>query len=369
MRNRAVLLSLLLAFGCGKREKPAAAPQGGGTPAPVQPKATEPAPPPAPTPPAPDPEERKRKREELKAKVGELERALKDLEAKHEGEMKGLPEVGLLRRTYTQAILDARRKEAELEALRERQNELKKLAESSVRGKLKELRDERGKIAARQDAIQDAWRQSLEDAKLGTVEESPVKKDLDTIRDIKRQWFAATPLARRGAAKENERKIINDGFRGWLGEMPDRKRVVGQILGLPQAPKGKTPDSYDFTDLRFFLLLELMETQIEKQNIAVEKKELTENRGKLEAIQKELDAIDAKIHEHLVEGGEELQEYEELIDRLPLVQQSASYLSERVGVLKSTLDQIDELRQRHTSEEDGALKAVEEARKELAALR
>ena len=112
-----------------------------------------------------------------------------------------------------------------------------------------------------------------------------------------------------------------------------------------------------------------LEAQIEKQNIAVEKKELTENRGKLEAIQKELDAIDARIHEQLVEGGEELQEYEELVDRLPLVQQSASYLSERVGVLKATLDQIDELKQRQSNEDDEALKALEEARKELAALR
>lgn len=369
MRNRLLLLSLLLAFGCGKKGKPAP-PQGGGTPAPVEAtKPPEPAPPPAPTPPAPDPEERKRKREELKAKVAKLEKTWKGLDAKHAEEMKGLPEIGLLRRTYTQAILDARKKDAELSTMLDRQNDLKKLAESAVRGKLKELRDERTKIAARQDAIQDAWRQSLEDAKLGTVEESPVKKDLDTIRAVKRQWFAATPLARRGAAKESERKIINDGFRGWLGEVPERKRVVGQLLGLPQAPKGKTPESYDFTDLKFFLLLELMEAQIEKQNIAVEKKELTENRSKLEAIQKELDAIDAKIHEQLVEGGEELQEYEELVDRLPLVRQSASYLSERVGVLKSTLDQIDEIKERQAREDDEALKALEQARNELAALR
>jgi hypothetical protein len=305
----------------------------------------------------------------LKAKIAELEKASKEMEARHAAEQKGLAEIGLLRRTYTQAILDARRKEAELETMRERQNELKKLAESAVRGKLKELREEQSKIVARKDAIQDAWRQSTQDAQHGAIEESPVKKDLDTIRDVKRQWFAATPLARRGAAKDGERKIINDGFRGWLGEAPDRKRVVGQVLGLPQAPKGKTPDSYDFTDLKFFLLLELMEAQIEKQNIAVEKKELTDNRAKLDAIQTELDAIDAKIHEQMVAGGDELQEYEELIDRLPLVQQAASYMSERVGVLKATLDQIDEMRQRHSREEDEALKAIEQARKDLAALR
>jgi hypothetical protein len=369
MRNRALLCSLLLAFGCGKKEKPAPAQEGGGTPPPVNAQQQDPAPPPAPTPPAQDPEERARKREELKAKVAELEKAVKDLEARHAQELAGLPEVGLLRRTYTQAILDARKKEAELEGMLERQNELKKLAESSVRGKLKELRDERTKISARKDAIQDAWRQSTQDAEHGAVEESPVKKDLDTIRAVKRQWFAATPLARRGAAKESERKIINDGFRGWLGEVPDRKRVVGQVLGLPQAPKGKTPESYDFTDLKFFLLLELMEAQIEKQNIAVEKKELIENRKKLDAIQAELDAIDGKIHEQMVEGGDELQEYEELIDRLPLVQQSASYMSERVGVLKATLNQIDEMRQRQSGEEDAALKAIEQARKDLAALR
>jgi hypothetical protein len=251
----------------------------------------------------------------------------------------------------------------------ERQAELKGFADSDTRGKLKELRGERAKIEARQAKIQDAWRESMEEARLGTVEESPVKKDLDTIRAVKRKWFEATPLARRGTAKDGERKIINDGFRGWLGEAPDRKRVVGQVLGLPEAPKGKTPDSYDFTDLKFFILLELMEEQIERQNVAVEKKELSENRAKLDAIQAELDAIDRQIHEQMVAGGDELQEYEELVDRLPAAQKSASYMSERVSALRGTLKQLDELKERQSREEDEVLTTLDKARKELAGLR
>lgn len=363
MRNRVLLLCLLLATACGKKKGPA--PQQ----APVEQQKPVETPPPAPTPSQPDPEELKKKRAEIGAKIQELEKAKKEMEARHAEEKKGLPEIGLLRRTYMQAITDARSKENELARLLERQNELKKFAESAVRGKMKELRDEREKIKARQDTIQDAWRQSMADARLGTIEESPVKKDLDTIRVVKQQWFGATPLARRGTAKESEKKIINDGFRGWLGEAPDRKRVVGLILGLPQAPKGKTPDSYDYTDLKFFILLELMEEQLERQNIAVEKKELSENRTKLDAIQAELDAIDQKIHEQMVAGGDELQEYEELLERLPSAQQGATYMSTRVTELSATMKHLAELKERQGREEDEADDAIEKARKELAALR
>ncbi|HEX5135876.1 MAG TPA: hypothetical protein VFY93_02810 [Planctomycetota bacterium] len=365
MRNRAPLLALLLAFGCGKKEQPKTT-DGGATTAEAK-KPVEPAQPPAP--PAPDPAEIKKKRDELKAKVAEIEKARKDLEARHAEEKKGLPDLSMLRRTYIQAIVDARTKENELQRMLERQEELKRFAESAVSDKLKGLRETRKEIVTRQEAIQDAWRKSVQDDQLGVVEESPVKKDLDTLRAVKGQWFAATPLARRGTAKDGEKKIINEGFRGWLGEVPDRKRVVGAVLGLPQAPKGKTPDSYDFTDLKFFLLLQLMEQQMEKQNVAVEKKELVENLKKLDAIQAELDAVDAKIHEQVVEGGDEFQEYEDILSRLPLVQESASYLSTRVAELRGTLKQIDELKERQSQEEDDLLRSLEQARKELAKLR
>jgi len=294
---------------------------------------------------------------------------MKEMAARHEAELKGLPEIAPLRRTYIQAITDARSKEGELLGLQERYQELKKLAESAVRGKLKELRDERNKIKAREDTILDAWRKSQDDVAAGTVDESPVKKDLDTVRAVKVQWFAATPLARRGTAKESERKIINDGFRGWLGEVPDRKRVVGQVLSQPHGPKGKTPETYDFTDLKFFILLELMQEQLERQNIVVEKKELSEGREKLEAIRKEKDAIDERIREQMLAGGEELQEYEDLLERLPAVQDLAASLSTRVSELNGSLKQVSELKERQAREENDLDAALEAAKKELAALR
>ena len=366
MRNRVLLIALLLAPACGKKKAPAAPPQ----PAPVEKHAeAQPPPPQAPPPPPPDAEEQKRKRAEAAEKVRKLESDLKEMAARHEAERKGLPEIAPLRRTYIQAITDARSKESELAGLQERYQELKKFAESAVRGKLKELRDERDKIKARQDAIQDAWKKSLADVQGGAVDESPVKKDLDTVRAVKVQWFAATPLARRGTAKESERKTINDGFRGWLGEVPDRKRVVGQVLSQPLAPKGKTPETYDFTDLKFYILLELMQEQLERQNIVVEKKELSEGREKLEAIAKELDAADEKIREQMLAGGEELQEYEELLDRLPAVQDLAKSLSTRVTELNGILKQVAEMKERQEREENDADAALEAAKRELAALR
>jgi len=366
MRNRLLLFCLLLAFACGKKKTPAPAGGGSGETAQAQ---QQPSPPPAPTPSAEDREAMRKKRAELQAKVHEVEKSIKEMEERHDQELRKLPELGPLRRSYLQAIMDARSKENELQHMRERYDELKKLAESAVTGKLKSLRDERAKIQTRQDAIQDAWRQSQEDVAAGSVDESPVKKDLDTIRAVKQQWFIATPLARRGTAKESEKKIINDGFRGWLGEVPQRKRVVGETLAQPLGPKGKTPDSYDFTDLTFFILLETMEEQLEKQNIVVEKKELSEARDKLEAIQKELDAIDEKIHEQMVAGGDDLQEYEDLVERLPYVQGLASGLSTRVGELNAILKQVDEVKERQSQEENDAQKALDEAKRALAAVR
>jgi len=359
------VLLLLLAPACGKKQKPLPA---GAKPEPVaaqpQPQESPDPPPQAPPPSEPDPADTQT-RADLLAKVKELEKAIKDMEARHEEERKGLPEMGPLRSTYIQAIRDARAKESELLGMQERYEQLKKFAESAARGKLKELREERAKIEAQKSVIQDAWRQSQEDVAHGTVAESPVKKDLDTVRAVKQQWFAATPLARRGTAGESEKKIINDGFRSWLGDVPDRKRVVGQVLAQPLAPKGKTPDTYDFTDLSFFVLLELMQEQLERQNIVVEKKELSESRVKIEAFDKELDAMDEKIREQMLAGGEELQEYEELVDRLDGVKQTAAYLSTRVGELNAILKQVVELKDRQSREVDELDRALEQAKKQL----
>ncbi len=363
MRNRTLLLLVLLAPACGKKQKP---PPVGAPPQPVAAQPQEPpAPPPqAPPPSTPEPADPKR-RADAQAKVRELEKAIKDMEARHAEEKKGLPEMGQLRSTYIQAIRDARAKESELAGMQERYEQLKKVAESAARGKLKELREERGKIEERKSVILGAWRQSQEDVAMGTVTESPVKKDLDTVRAVKQQWFVATPLARRGTAGDSEKRIINEGFRGWLGDVPDRRRVVGQVLAQPLAPKGKTPDTYDFTDLSFFILLELMQEQLERQNIVVEKKELSESRVKIEAIDKELDAVDEKIREQMLAGGEELQEYEELVERLDGVRQTAAYLSTRVGELNGILKQVVELKERQSREMDEMDRALEAAKKEL----
>jgi hypothetical protein len=321
-------------------------------------------PPPPPSEPSPvEVEATKKARAELAAKVKDLEKALKEMDARHAQELKGL-DVVQLRRSYTQAIVDARRKENELEHLLQREQELKRFAESAARGKLKELRDQRAEIESRQRTIQDAWRQSAEEDSQGKVDE-PAKKDLETIRAVKAQWFAATPQARRGAAKESERKIISDGFRAWLGEVADRKRVVTDTLALREAPKGKTPDNYDFTDLKFFVLLELMEEQMERKNIAIERKELSESRAKLEAIQKELDGVDEKIRDQMTAAGEEFQEYEDLLERKEPLQKSASYLSTRVQELNAILKQVDEIKERQSREQNEAEAALESARKAL----
>jgi chromosome segregation ATPase len=313
--------------------------------------------------------ELQKQEEELEERVKELERARKEMAERHTKEDAGLVEIDVrIRRRFLQYIRDARDAEHKLERMVKRFRELENVVQSGATGKLQDLRDARDEIEKRRDEIQNAWQRSQDEARLGKIEESPVKKDLYLVRAVKRQWFAISAPARRGRPKSTEKRTINRSFRAWLKEVPARKQIVVRVLAQPLGPK-RTPDTYDFTNLDFYILLELLEDSLDRLNIAVENKELKRNRARLEQIQKELDTVEQRLNDHMAEGGHELSEYEDLLDRLPGARENASYLSTRVAEWARIFAEVEKIHTRQTKEADVARAALEHAREQLERVR
>ncbi len=365
-RARIVLLTLLLAA-CNGKDKP-----GGGKAPPA-------------LAPAPEAGEAERKAEEAAAarearrtellatqtgiaqRVAALEAAYKELAAANEREARDLPDPAMLRPRLSRLIQDVANEKSRLDQMEREYEELKKLAESSITGDLKTLRAERTAIEARYQEAQSGWRVALDEARAARVEESPVKRELDAVRAVKEKWFELTPAARRKTPGAQEGKAINDGLRAWLAEKPIRKEVVDKVLAQEVAPKGKTSANYDFGELDFYLLLELMEDVLDKLNIAVESKRLKGEEEKLRAIEAELDAISERIAKKMTEGGGDLEKYEDLASRLPNQRSKTADLQGALSSMRETFSRIEEARQGHLAAEEKAVAELNAAKKDLAA--
>jgi hypothetical protein len=361
-----------LAFACGEQRGPPPPP-----PAPRKAATPKPKKAPAVKPPAVDPAAAKvrdeaqrtelgKKRTALVARIAELTRIQQETEARLEQERAGLPRIDTrVRRRFMQYVQDARTAEHKLHRMEQRFQELEKVAKSGLTGKLKKLTDQRDAIEKRRAEIENAWLRALDESHHGRVKESPVKKELYLVRAVKRQWFAVSGPARRGKLKSGDKWRILKTFRGWLDEVPARKSVVAKALAQPLAPKGKTPANYDYTDLEFYILLELLEDSLDRANIVLENKELKENRSKLEQIRRESDTVVQAIHDSMAEGGSELSEYLDLLDRLPTARENASYLSTRIVEWERIFREIGEIDARHAKENEEAHAALDKARREL----
>jgi len=257
------------------------------------------------------------KRDAAKKRVAELERAYKTLIKEGDAKRAELPDIPKLRRRFVALLQDRNVEASKLRTMEKRFAKLRKLAESRITGELKRLRAEQQALDKRYEEVHSGWLRDLEEANQHLVEESPVKRDLDTLRKLKTKWLEASQVARAGRAGARERGIINDGFRSWLAQAPARGALVERILSASAAAKGKTEKTYDFTKLDFYVLLEMFEDDLDRRNIAVEKKVLTENYAKLAAIQAKLDALREKIAQKMQEGGGELEEFDDLQRRLP----------------------------------------------------
>jgi methyl-accepting chemotaxis protein len=179
---------------------------------------------------------------------------------------------------------------------------------------------------------------------------------------MKVKWIESTPVARRGKVSGSARKIINDGFKSWLGERAERKAVCTKVLGQKGA---SSPDGYDFTNLEFFLLLELLEDELDRQNVAVEKKELKKNEAILDGIAKELDAVDDEISQRMQKAGPEFEEFLDLKSRIGSIRGTADQLENQFEAWGQLLDEAMTASERQAEENEAAALVLEEARTQL----
>jgi hypothetical protein len=344
---RWILLGALLVFfpACGGDES-----SGGGDAAPAV-KAE----------PKPDPAEIERKREEaeqkaeaakatlrkekvaLTAEIAELTKTKESLTSKHEAESAGLPDPMKLRRTMSRLVQDAARKRSLYETDAERLEELEKEVRGSATAEIKELETGIAKKEKEFNAILSGAKAERANAELGIAEETEVQKEIRTLRAAKSRWFQATRETRRGVA--TARTAASREFKSWIAEDAVRGSVVAKAL-----PKGKSVDGYDYSDLHFYLYLELLEDRLDRLNVAEEKKALSENEVRLVAIEKELDVLSEQLAEKMTEGGGSLEEYTDIKERLPSAKRNAENLERQLGQMRESFNDVEKITRRQDEE-------------------
>jgi len=305
------------------------------------------------------------KRDAAGKRLQELEQAYKALIKANDAKRKQLENIPKLRRRFVALLQDRNVESSKLRSMEKHFAQLRKLAESRITGELRKLRAQQQALEKRYEEVHSGWLRDLEEADQHLVEESPVKRDLDTLRKLKARWLDASQLARAGRAGSRERGIINDGFRNWLGQVPARKALAVRILAAYPSTKGKTPDTYDFTNLDFYILLEMFENGLDRRNIAVEKKVLTANYAKLEAIQAQLDDLREKIAQKMQEGGGELEEFDDLEHRLPGQRSKVAGLDAAATQYGRIFNEAEAKSDALDKAEDEADQAVKKAKQEL----
>lgn len=307
-------------------------------------------------------EQRKR---DLQSEVAALKEKLRAMDARHAKELADVGNVQQLRQRFIVARRTMFEASSRYEKMQKQFEEIQGVAQKSITSELHDLNEKMTEVEKRYRDALSGWKDSLEETHISRAQASPVKRKLDALRLAKRHWFEATPVARSGSAGASEKKIINEAFRTWLGEDEARTAVITEVLAQPGAPSGKTPATYDFTALDFYVLMEIYEDVLDRQNIAVEKKELGENAKKVEKIEAEMDKLRNEIAEKMAAGGGDLEVYEDLRTRLPGQRQKVETLQREVEELQKALKEIEGLRQRQDKEADETARALDAAEQEL----
>ncbi len=314
-------------------------------------------------------------RDKLKGELAAAEKAIKDLAIKHEAEEAGAPNLRKMQRYFLQLQKDSRREASRLKTMEKQYDAVKQAAALAATSEIKRLQGELAAYEAQYDDAMSSWRKVADEAATGAVEESPVKKDLDAIRVIRTRWFDATPKSRVGKASGGEKSSISSKFRTWIKEDKIRTRVIDDVLKGKHAPKGKTVDSYDFTDLDFFILLEVHEADLDRKNIVEELKGLGESMKRADSIMVKADAVRAAIDAKMTEGGGDLEIYADLHARLPGQRTKVDSLAASVSAMLAVFSEADsasESRSKAMDEaiqaRDAAKNAVREATKKLRAM-
>jgi len=296
----------------------------------------------------------KKERAELSATLAELKREMEAMEGRHEAERAALPDLRKMQRRFRRMQRDYFRAKSEYETMKKRLDELEEVAEKSVTGKLRELRAEVEKKEEEYREVLTGWRSTLIERSISRVEQSPVKQKLDTLRALKTQWLRLTAPTRGGGAADTTRLAVSSQFRALLDDA-GRKAVIREVLARPEAG-GKSLDGYDFTELDFYLLLKLHEDVLDRQNIAVEKRELGENEQKLAKLEDELNEAREKVAQAMTEGGGQLERFMDLKRRIGPAREAAEYLGRQLETYTESLQEIEQVKTRQ-DEELGALMA------------
>jgi chromosome segregation ATPase len=363
MRWTLLLCALFVFPACGKEES-----SGSGNEA----EANKPA--------EPDPAELERKRQQAAAaaaqkkaaleeektklinEIAELETKRKSMVAAHEAEAAGLPEKSKLRRIVSGLIRDSVSKRSIYETNQKRIDALEKEVRDSATGEIKELKKQIAKKDKEYNDILSGAKAERVNADLGIAAETQVQKEIRTLREAKQEWFTATRDTRRGKASAKSQAASK--FKGWFQTDELRKAVVAKAL-----PKGKTADSYDFSELDFYLYLELLEDTLERLNVAEEKEVLSENDKKLVAIEKVLDELNDSLAEKMTAGGGALEEYTELTKNIGDDKETAEGLERQLEQMREAFLEADKAIERHETEEYELDQALEAKQKRLKAVR
>ena len=252
--------------------------------------------------------------------------------------------------------------------MEKRLEETQSAAESNVTAEITALKEKQKEIEERLKKANQAWNEDRAHVAARNVEESPVKLDLDACRAIKAKWFEVTPDARRGRLDAGKKGAINARFREWLQGEARRGEVCTKVLAQKLGPKTK-PSSYDFTDLDFYVLLELYENELDKANISVERKAARDKEIARDAIEKELDAVVNKIQLAQQKGGPDYEEYLDIKGRIGTVRDIDKRIQDKYMGAREIMTQINTLREKQAAEEREASKALAAAQRKLAAIR
>ncbi len=217
-------------------------------------------------------------------------------------------------------------------------------------GELSRLQKQRDKLESKlDDAIFDRRKATVE-GDVGVVEESPVARELRSLRMMQDKWFEVTAGARAQGIEGAARQKLTDAYRAWLAEDDTRQALARRAL--ERAPEGQRDVAkYDFSSLDFFLLCQLLEAELDKRNIERAKKE----GGKLKKLVTGLEAQIRKLDEQIESleegaGGEDLTEYAELQQRLKDRKKAHTYADKKAQLWEQQLQPYADMEKRHESE-------------------
>jgi len=288
---------------------------------------------------------KKEARAKAKLEIAKLETELAAMQKRHKEEADALPDQTKLRNRLRGMIADARNARSIYEANKRRFDELEKVVAGSATAEIKTLNKQ---LAAKEKnywGVMSGAKEARANERLGIMDETQVQKEIRTLRAAKKAWFEMTRDTRRGtkAAGSGE----SSKYKSWLAEEPLRKSVVAKAL-----PDGKTTDSFNFANLDFFVMMELLEDSLDRKNVAAERKELSAADKVLAGLEKELDALRQSIDAKMTAGGGDMEEFTAISATLKTEKKDAEDLERQMAGMRTVYNEIDELRDRHSADEE-----------------